>query len=387
VRRCLLLTGPGCAFESNLASFFLDSLQSVARNLSSNGAVTRYNLPSTVRQDDKESVARDISTWKALLQAQHGSTLWDRQLPQIHLLQCTTTDDAPRVLENHQQETTTHITHQRSNKKQQRTPWFHKLQPAKQIQILALTGPSLAADSRPLQRQLMEQVLDLYQQLASSTATTTHGDVKQSLVRIRAVPAQELLPMESSRLVVEGWTATTANATNNKRTKRQESSSPVCLASLSNLQDYCTNDTKHCKIRHGTKENLHVLQGTLCRVGEVMEWLCQTHATAAGVELPRPLRVGKQQQLEQQLSFNKSSQQPQLLPYTKKVITSAKGGKRIVVEVPFSPTTTAPSPSSSSLSEQQKKTTSDANNNNPTTMRIHTEALSSPFNFLPFYHR
>lgn len=386
---CVVLTGPGCELEAALASFFQDSLQSVALNC----AVKRYNLPATLPQADKEGlVDREIPAWKALLQAQHGSTLWDRQLPQIHLLQCTSINSVEKHCK-----TKTHSTQQQSKKKQQRNPWFQKLQPAKQIEMLALTGPSLTADSRPLQRQLMECVLGLYRQLAS-TNDTHRGRADKSL-RIRAVPAHELLPMESSRLVVEGWTTTTTTtATNKKKSKRQDSSSsPFCLASLSNLQDYCTNDTERCKIRHGgstAKECVHVLHGTLCRIGEAMEWLCQTKATASGVALPPPLGVG-QQQKQQRLPFNNgSSSQPQLWPYTRQIITSVKSGKRIVVEVATNSTNTA-----SSFLEKQKERhdvassddnddddDEDNNNNNKrAAARIRGEALSSPFNFLPFY--
>lgn len=337
---CVVLTGTGCELASALTNFFIETLQQVASELASN--VTRYNLPAALPSQQQQQLT--VPTWKMILERQHGMLLWDRQLPQIHMLQCTGMDAGdPRETARIQ---SWNRPQNSSRSESKRPPWHQKVQPQQQLQILALTGPSLAADSRPLQRQLMERVRAIYQQLA--------GDNGSTKVRTRVVPPTELAQMESSRLVVEGccWPRTT-----NQRP-------PVCLAYLSNLQDYYCCGSSTSKIRHGTtKEGIHVVQGTLCSIAETLEWVCQAHASADRVPLPRLLRLSESS-----------------LAYVHKV-TIKKGGKKVVEGIP------AAASKNEAKNDTKDLRFGEVDVLQPTPERIRAEALSTPFGFLPFYYR
>jgi len=397
----VVLTGPGCQLALALTRFVRDSIHKAAAPHVSSGKnnITWYNLPASLpRLVQQQQQQQDIPSWKVLLERQHGSLLWDRQLPLVHLLQCSSSSccvgtftGSSSLLERGEdlRETERRQSWQqqepRKNKKKAQVPrcWHQRLQPqSPQIQILALTGPSLAADSRPFQRSLSESLRAMYQQLLADD--NDDDDSNTATVRVRAVPPHELTTMESSRLVVEGlW-----RQRSSKGSKRRPRPA-VCLAYVSNLQDYyCT--ANNSKIRHGTtKEGLHVLQGTLYSTAETLEWLCQNRATPHGVSMPRVLR----QQDHHLFGIEKD-----WLAYRRKVTVKKKGGKKIVEDILVPAAAPAPHVSKSTNSRKTNNVNGSSHRPEPgksdspslpqpTPERIRAEALSTPFHFLPFYYR
>jgi hypothetical protein len=345
------LVGPGSQLATALNRFVVDSMQTSLNELSQD--INLWNLPSSL-ESISTSQCHDIwgcsgpscrfclangttkqlpaPSWATLLRNQYG-TYWDRQLPKISLLSCTSVHTTECPLD--ERDGARLDTGGRHKKKQQ--PWHQRLAVQEQIQIMAVTGPSLEADSRPLQRRIIERLRDLFQQLI--------GDDVAPIVRIRAIPAAELLPMESSRLVVEGFL----------------SLRPVCLAYISNLQDYCTSSSA---MRHGTtKEGLHVLQGTICSVAPTMDWIARNRSEQSSFTLPRVL-----------VHFSLSDR----LLYTRKIVVN-KNGKRFVEDIVVAVDDDKSKP------EQQHGVPCEIAK--PTSHRIRAEALSSPFGFLPFHYR
>ena len=222
----------------------------------------------------------------------------------------------------------------------------------------------------------------MYQQFLADSDDDDNSNA--ATVRVRAVPPHELSPMESSRLVVEGmWRQRRSNGAKRRRPT-------VCLAYVSNLQDYyCI--ANNSKIRHGTtKEGLHVLQGTLYSTAETLEWLCQNHATPHGVSMPRVLR---------QQDHHLFGIEEDWMAYRRKVTVKKKGGKKIVEDIVVPAAAPASRVSKSNNSRKTKNVNGSSSNRpeqgesdllplpQPTPERIRAEALSTPFHFLPFYYR
>jgi hypothetical protein len=344
------LVGVGSQLATAINQFIIGSLQKSLSDLASD--VSHWNLSYTLeslsmhqyhdlwgcsgpskctaraRQTTESIEAKlTVPSWFTILRNEYG-TYWDRQLPKMSLLSCTSgTNDDPvdaREVERWGQ-----------GKKK---PWYQRLAVREKIQIVVVAGPCLDADSRPLQQRIVECVRDRFQQLI--------GDDALSTLRIRAIPAAELLPMESSRLIIEGYVS---------------SEKPVCLAYLSNLRDYCTGPG----LRHGTtKEGLHVLQGNICNTAETMEWLCRNRAEKSSFTLPRVLLTW--------------TSLPERLMYTRNVAVN-KNGKRLVEDIVVSVS------SGKSTTEEQHVVAGELTK--PNAERIRAEALSSSFGFFPFHCR
>ena len=62
--------------------------QSRRTAVSATNNITWYDLPATLPRLVQQQ-QQHIPSWKVLLERQYGSLLWDRQLPQVHLLQCS----------------------------------------------------------------------------------------------------------------------------------------------------------------------------------------------------------------------------------------------------------------------------------------------------------
>lgn len=381
---CCCYSSSGGALLSSLANHNCCAVCNTCNTNSSNTAAAAAPatiLPNTLQQP--QTVA--LPSWLTLLLHHQSGTYWDRQLPKLTLLSCTTTPanttvaangNAPAPGDNSSScdgrevarvgSWTTGGRRRDKKKKSAALLWHQRLAVQEQLQILAVTGPSLEADSRPLQRRIMERVRDLFEQLLKNDSDDEDDDDNNdnndssstaAAVRIRAVPAAELLPMESSRLVVQGFLPPLFEK-------------PVCLAYLSNLQDYCTGS----ELRHGTtKEALHVLHGMICSAAETMEWMCQNRATPLSISVPRVLACALER-----------------IVYTRTVVVSHKNGKRLVRDIVVAAgdshddtndvTNKPEAPPEETQSGAQQLT-------NLSVTRIRAEALSSPFGFLPFYYR
>lgn len=342
------LVGSGIQFASATNQYIVNSLQTFLGDLSKD--VSHWNLPSSLElltthqyhdlwgccgtskckacpshvAESTKPQLLSVPSWFTLLRNQNG-TYWDRQLPKTSLLFCTTLNNDDQV---DKREVATRL-----GKKE---PWYQRLAVQEKIQFLVVTGPSLHADSRPLQRRIIKCLLDLFQQLLENEAPTT--------IRVRAIHPAALMPMESSRLIVEGYLPP---------------EKPVCLAYLSNLRDYCTGHD----LRHGTtKESLHVLQGTICSTAGTMEWIGRNRADPSSFTLPRVLV---------------HAALPERLLYTRKVVVNKKG-KRFVKTI--------------AVSFDDGKRNVEGHCDavglpvQPTVEQIQAEALSSPFIFLPFHY-
>ena len=186
------------------------------------------------------------------------------------------------------------------------------------LQVVAIVGPSLSADSRPFQQQWMQRLQTLYQALAP-TAT----------LALRTVSS--LAFHESSRIELVS----------------KLGSETVVLASLSNLQDYASVYLKH----GSSKGRPHVLIGKVCTWKTTMDWMLQFAALDDNIVLPRALGGTEE------------------IPYIRRIVRAARGGRKRVEALPQPP---------------NDRITADLPLQ-PTPDHIRHEALSSPFDFLPFY--
>jgi uncharacterized FlaG/YvyC family protein len=250
---------------------------------------------------------------------------FDRSLPQAYVLTCRDAvchDSLPF-------------------KSSRQSAWYQDLSIQHNIQILSMTGPSLALDSRRLQIAWMNHLRNAYQQLAP-----------KSRLQIRSVPVSALSPNEASRLVLEGF--------------MPHDIKPIQLASLSNLLDYCS-----AGLRHGNsidKRNVHLLQGSVCRVGLAVEWMlqhCQLGENHDGIVLPDCLEH------QATISFCRR-------------IVKKKDGRQFVQSISIP----KPLPAATNVSDQYETLIfGDDTTMAMTPERIRLEAASCPFDFLPFYYR
>lgn len=320
--------------------------------------------PSTDTQSTTASSQLLAPAWMTFLLEHTNRIYYDRQLPVYSILSTISAatsaaalgsdDDGDKIMDPRESDRQASWRPARSK---QRLPWHQTVSVARQIQMVALVGPSLSADSRPLLLESMLRIRDLYQQL-----------VPHAVLCIRAVPAIALHPAEASRLVLEGTLPLAATASSSRPPV-------VCmLAHLGNFLDYCAGD-----IRHGTtNERLHVLQGTVCSLPETMEWVLQHGAGANEVQLPAILTAMP------------GSNLPATLPY-QKTVTMGKNGKRIIRSIVRKDEKES-GDSKQQLQLQQppvKQLVGPMDNGlpQPSLDEIQLEAASTPFGFLPFYHR
>lgn len=299
----------------------------------------QWKLPGVVEMDSKfvysmmgrrnvqiEKTKLSAPSWISLLQQQHsGSKYFDRQLPIIHLLSCSSSSESPSLIEDDRE-----VIRRRTWCRKRRRPWHQQLctDELDRWEILVLTGPLWEADARPIQEKTIQTIIDFFQKL---------GDGK---VSARVLDAEELLPAEAARVVVEGYC----------------DGETVCLGYLSAFLDYNANGIN---LRHGgTQQGLCVLHGALCSVPETVDWMLQQQwqqEDTKGVFLPECL-------LRKNTSLSSRS-----LPLIRRVVTSRKGGKKIVMPI--------------------NKAKSTGKSDKVTADEIRFEAASCPFDFLPFYNR
>jgi hypothetical protein len=289
---------------------------------------------------DDESIVGP--SWIYLIEHQlaTGATYFDKSLPQSHLLLCHKDISLPP---------STTCT---NNKNQPALFWYENLAIQHYIQVILVTGPSLEVDSRPLQLAWMEHVQTMYTQLAPSAQLI-----------LRSIPSDQLLPTEASRIVLEGYLSHSNSNKNNTKTTVVE------LASLSNLLDYPSTGMKHGNSLD--KQCVHVLQGKVGLVGEVLEWVLQhcpldDNDDQTGVALPSCLDL----QDDSKINFCRR-------------IIQKKGGRRFV-----QPIITASSPPETPRDIKPKVVNQQRDEEISTRITAHDiqlEAATCPFTFLPFY--
>lgn len=326
--------------------------------ITTNAAETQSldNKNNTHNIDGTASI-RSVPSWLTVLRQQTGS-YWDRQLPRMTLLSCTHScaDNNDSIIDGREEPV------HKTNKKQAARRWYHRVALAERLELLILTGPSLEADSRPLQTRLGRRVRNLYVQLLLSasasgkrnTPSSNQGPEPTAMARyvtLELVSGKELVPLESSRLVVYGhW--------------KNEASSrpPVCLAYLSNLQDYCGPEWRH----GSTLERLHILHGRLVDIPTCMEWICHFHATDQSIHWPIPF-AGSSVVATEPFVF---------LKYTREAMDKKKGNR--LSGSSGHPLVESSEPNAAGTTKQIPR---------PTPDRIRAEARSSPYSFLPFYYK
>ena len=349
-------------------------------------SVHSWNFPVSsvaARQGSDSSLCG--SHWETVLQSLEGTTLYDRVLPQCHFLysascrmsQCFPCSTSPAMPPKH-------TAKQKKQQQQQPHEWLECLE-SPHVEGLFLTGPSLSADSRPLQVQWMEWLQSFYTNLIV-TSTTQDMDPSSQCMQVIAVPPSQLEAFEASRLVLVG------TLPHSKQT--------IELAYLSNLLDYCSLDIRHgnspqASVQQTTAKNhngddkvpihrnhkvvtktaasVHVVRGVLCRSANAMAWMLawnyhhDPNQNTAHVVLPQSI---------QQHLFRT----PPKIPIVRRKRVNGKG-KTIVEHVSVTkspnPTTKGAQPRVDKLVVPNQRLTKD---------QIRAEALSCPFFFLPFYY-
>jgi hypothetical protein len=321
---------------------------------------------------NKESTKKAVvaaPSWLSVIQQQHaGKKYLDKQLPLIHLLACTSTnDDASTIMPTSSTTTTTTPTREQLRRASWQTRpqrgWHQRLLLSHGVvwQVLAVTGPCLEVDSRPLQLQLVQLVLDWYRAL-----------VPHARVRARVVPPSQLLTAEASCVVLEGMIR--------GRTKR--GTTTVCLGYVSNFLSYAS---RNVRLAGSTRrEGLHVLQGTLCSIPETMEWILRHSDCSSATHLTLP----------DCLVCHGGSRH---LAWVRRFVVR-KNGARIAQDVVAEPMVVVDVDSAETRATESSTTTTKqmALRSSPssrsaavvlTEHEIRLEARSCPFNFLPFYYR
>ena len=244
--------------------------------------------------------------------------------------------------------------------------------------VLILTSATLA-DSRDAQQEWIEKLAGFYQSLINLEMNDDNKRTPEEMIRQKVVGPSDLLPGEASRLVLEGFLP--LHDSSSKEKDKTDEEYWVILAYISSFLDY---PSRACRIKNNQHQFCHVLQGTLCSIPETMAWQAENndHETSekhneirickeltryfaadsdeingeCTTKLPRIMSLGKTKQGKLQI-------QPMQIPL--KVKKSSETVKRIRSRTSSIPTT--------------------LENIHPTREQIQLEALSSPFEFLPFY--
>jgi hypothetical protein len=318
--------------------------------------------------------------------------------------------------------------------------WYQRLISMEQIQLLMIVGPSITSDSRKYQIQMIQYILLLYQQLLDDIIlllpdTNTNENNKQqqqkfmiqNLIRIRIVPPKELKLMESSRIVIEGYLHDNKYKNNislqaEKQQQQSNNVHPICLAYISNLQDFGTRNvyrfgsSKSCVTSETYSRNgLHILHGTICNTAQTMTWIAQYgkrnyQSDTFWLQLPSCLlsycsgTFGQHQSIDkleenndidnkynQLVAHNKKLYK---LSYLREIVGIGKNGRRITKDITYNDSIMI-----NSTNHTPKDDIAAIDNSNQRNQkqilpeqqrskdRIRGEELCSPFHsFLPFYN-
>ena len=385
-------------------------------------------LMTTLRQWRFPASVMEVnnSAWEAVLHSMKGTSLYDRVLPQCHLVySCgsSTNQNIDKVRRNggklllqpeqkqEQQQPTNGP--QSSSRKQQpgkrKQQWYEDIQ-SEVVEGVFLTGPSLTADSRPLQLHWMKVLQSFYHSLiVTRTSTTNEEDIGHNestscthnqWTDIVAVPPSELDPSEASRLVLLG--------------KQPSTHEMIELAYMSNLQDFCSLDIRHgnstlqsvrsssttttCTNNGSSTKavtmvakwtaSVHVVRGLMSRHSNSIAWMLawnkkrdddskddKNNNTSNSSYVVIPPRLQKHMPLHH----------AKTIPFVRRRRVSING-KHFVEQL----TSTNPSPATRKNRDDQNGsaiTFSSTTQQRLSKEQIHMEALSCPFFFLPFFFK
>ena len=234
-------------------------------------------------------------------------------------------------------------------------PWRDHLATDTYLHVLVVTGPSLTADSRPMQLDLLQQWQTTLAALLPTTTTSNHYGWHTV-----GVPPAQLEPYESSRMVLQ---------VTDDKTK-----STTTLVSVSNLESYAS-----LGVRHGTtKEPLHMVLVQVAPVSVLVHVMVEFGGGASAATtnddttftVPSCLSVADR------------------VWHVQRKVVVGKGGKRTVQSISQPLSSPDEKPSSLVLSKQQiQQSIMNAGMVKPTKEQILGEALTCPFGFLPFYEK
>ena len=223
--------------------------------------------------------------------------------------------------------------------------WFHQLAADRYIRVLHIAGPSLKADSRPLQMSLVEKWRTVLMKLVQRNGIQDEESVE---LNILAVSPSQLRHFESSRLILQAQYHTSGTAQYTKKYFRYSS-----LISISNFEDYVSTDLKHAS----TSEPLHVLLVEFAPMSIILDWVAHTLMNDTQ-RLPVPMCLNPWIQRKKDICI-------------KRQVLLGKNGKRSVktIQHPRDASTVRTPIGFANLTDAQ----------------LQAEALSCPFEFLPLF--
>lgn len=305
---------------------------------------------STNTATDQDSTMAPSWAVLAASSAVAKQSLLDRQLPRLHILRGNR-DNNPNQQDARGER---HVF--MSHVQQQR--WFQLLATDQYINLLVIAGPNLT-DSRPLQVQLVQQYQDILQKLLP---TEQRGETKWKTV---AAAAQNLQAYESSRLLLQA-----APNNRNSRGKRQPDKQIDCtLVSVSNLESYASLQLKHST----TNEPLHILLVQFAPMANILDWMV--------AETP----WGNEQTVfcvPTCLSPWMPTEESEQIRIQRKVVIGKNGKRSIQTVKSHSKTREEATPAQK---QAQRFLPWDTASGADTGDQIRGEALTCPFDFLPFF--
>ncbi|KAL7558527.1 hypothetical protein ACA910_008121 [Epithemia clementina (nom. ined.)] len=363
----------------------------------------RFPSSSPAGNDDYDD---ESTAWRTLLHSMKGTTLYDRVLPQCHVLYRSGAGRSSSISSHLSSNNGVQVKGKRQKSMYQKQPWYDAIE-SEQVEGLFLTGPLVAADSRPLQIHWMRLLQSFYQNLIVSTEEMHDNSDKEKgdnmkqydikwyrkWMKVVAVPASQLAPAEASRLVLLG--------------KLPQTNETIELAYLSNLYDYCSLDIRHGNSAvlqtvecSGNKNNsltkattltanVHVVRGVLFRQSHALAWMLAWNRHSSSCFLPNQQgepnnRIENNNSTGDYVWIPHSIQKhmpthAKTIPFVRKRRVNAKG-KQFVEQLSAAKPFRRREGNDSDITALKSASTL-----RPTKEQIHLEALSCPFFFLPFY--
>jgi hypothetical protein len=333
----------------------------VVRRFGGEGNMEESGESSHRQTPDAASLQIDAPSWMALLEqnlAQHSLT--DKQLPVVHVLTGPIVADATP----------------RAEGLSQRSAWYRALASDMYLTCVVVTGPSLVADSRPLQHTLAQQwqstLAALYTDHPSSTRT----------IQINVTPAQDLHAYESSRLVL----CVVDKHKSSQHTADDRDNIP--LVSIANLESYGSRSLKH----QATHEALHVLLVQVAPLSVLLDGLVRATASTVYPQETDEVTVWKVPTVVHAYTT------VQMYPIVRRMVLNKKGRRtlQMVERTQAERKTTDPNTTRATTTTTTHETPAAATATSrlrvlsngvpsPSRQQIQAEALASPYEFLPFY--
>ena len=317
------------------------------------------------------SIGAPVPSWKVMTasSAVANQSLLDRELPRFHIIQGTTQRST-------QNETAGQQAFFSNRKKQSTVCWFNQLSTDHYINLLAVAGPNLTVDSRPLQMQLIQKFQTILERI-SQPPFSEEGNVHSqstALWRIVAVPPHELQPDESSCLLLQTAVATDKSTTGKCRTTKRIFKTIVIV---SNLESYQSLHLKH----KTTREPLHIVLVQLAQMGELVDWIVKEATRNGNQSIFRVPTC-----LLPLLAPNDSLE----FPVLRKVVMGKNGKRSVQAAYLSSETANTKNPNQVPVTSQRRTRQFlpwDPTLGEVTPEQIRGEALTCPFEFLPFHEK